>query len=241
MAQVTMQDREKALLEALRRIPKDNTVLIGGYAVNAYVPPRLSIDCDLVALGDVDMIESSLKENGFTRTETGDVPYGNYARYEKGGASFDLSVNAVFDRETGITFERNLFEEHSRVRTTVGRTNPIRIEMRIADPELLFVMKFVTGRRLDIRDMFMLAAENSNWKMVIDIVSEKCGGALIKKRIGLIRHSVYAKNYKDSLEGPYGKFPDQRFNFCKTRFNEFLGKLERSGKPGKGRRTAAHV
>jgi hypothetical protein len=241
MAHATMQDREKTVLEALERIPKDNTVLIGGYAVNAYVPPRFSIDCDIVVLGDVNKIESSLKDNGFTKTQTGGVSYGNYARYEKGGASFDLLVNAVLDRETDITFERNLFAEHSRKRTTVGRTNPIRIEMRIADPELLFAMKFVTGRRQDIRDMFMLAAENLSWKLVTDMIAEKCGRPLIKKRIGVIIRRVNAKTYRESLQGPYGKMPDERFNFCMAKLNEFLGKIERSGKLDKGRGIATHV
>lgn len=48
--------REGVVLETLEKLPKDNIVLIGGYAVNAYVPPRFSIDCDFVVLGSSGMI-----------------------------------------------------------------------------------------------------------------------------------------------------------------------------------------
>ncbi len=60
-----MQDREKIVLEMLEKIPKQSVVLIGGYAVNAYVPPRFSIDCDLVVLDNLGEVEAELKNNGF--------------------------------------------------------------------------------------------------------------------------------------------------------------------------------
>ena len=42
-----LESREALILQTLMELPKD-VVLIGGYAVNAYVPPRFSINCDLV-------------------------------------------------------------------------------------------------------------------------------------------------------------------------------------------------
>ena len=131
-----IQDRERIVLETLEKIPKQNAVLIGGYAVNAYVPPRFSIDCDLVILDNAKAIEDTLKREGYTKEEAGEVPYGNYIRYvrQKEKVSFDLLVNSVLDRESGVVFEAELFRKNSRKRVTVGRANPVRIEMRIADP-----------------------------------------------------------------------------------------------------------
>jgi len=222
-----MQEREKIVLETLKKIPKRNVVLIGGYAVNAYVPPRFSIDCDLVVLGNSSKIGATLRRSGFVKIESGDLPYGNYIRYfrEKEKVSFDLLVNSALDRETGIVFEGELFEKYSSKRVTVGRTNPVRIEMKIVDLELLFVMKFVTARRQDIRDIFMLAGEDLNWKLVGEIISMKCNGGLIKKRINLIKNSTRSKNYRDSLQSAFGKIPDERFDFCKSRLMEFLSRL----------------
>ncbi|MBI2127224.1 MAG: nucleotidyl transferase AbiEii/AbiGii toxin family protein [Thaumarchaeota archaeon] len=222
-----IQEREKIVLETLEKIPKQNAVLIGGYAINAYVPPRFSIDCDLVILDNAKAIEDALKRDGYAKEEGGDVPYGNYIRYvrEKEKVSFDLLVNSVLDRESGVVFKAGLFEKYSRKRVTVGRANPIRIEMRIADPELLFAMKFVSARKQDIRDVFMLAGEDLEWDLIIKIISEECSSDMVKKRIDLIKHSIESKGYRDSIHGPFGKMPDERFNSCKKRLLDFLGKL----------------
>lgn len=222
-----IQDREKIVLETLEKIPKEDAVLIGGYAVNAYVPPRFSIDCDLVVLDNASKIEAALRKNGFIKTEAGDVPYGSYIRYfrEKEKVSFDLLVNSVLDRDTGIVFKGELFKKYSKKRITVGRTNPIRIEMKIADLEILFTMKFVTARKQDIRDIFMLAGEDLNWDLIAKIVSEKCNSDLIKKRRQLITRNIQSKSYRDSLHGPYGKIPDEKFDLCKKRLIDFLNRL----------------
>src|SRR5437667_3886438 len=146
-----------------------------------YVPPRFSIDCDLVVLGGSSKLESLLKEDGFRKTAEGDVSYGGYVRYETKNVkvSFDLLENSVVDRDTRIVFENELFKKHSAERTTVGRSVPTRIRMRIADPELLFAMKFVSARRQDIRDMFMLAGANLDWDLVTDVLCAKCDRKLM--------------------------------------------------------------
>lgn len=222
-----IQDRERIVLETLAKLPKQNVVLIGGYAVNTYVPPRFSIDCDLVVLDDVKKVEASLRRNGFAKSEAGDVPYGNYIRYfrAKEKVSFDLLVHSVLDRDTGIVFKGELFRKHSEKRVTVGRANPIRIEMKIADPEILFVLKFVSARRQDIRDIFMLAGEDLNWSLIAENILEKCDSDLIEKRRRLIRRSIQSKSYRDSLHGPYGKIPDERFDMCRNRLFGFLDRL----------------
>jgi hypothetical protein len=222
-----LQDREQIALEILEKIPKQNVVLVGGYAVNAYVPPRFSIDCDLVVLGKTGTIEAVLKDNGFEQTESGDIPYGNYMRYlrKKEMVSFDLLVNSVLDRNSGISFGADLFKKYSRNRTTVGRGTPIRISLKIADPELLFTMKFVTGRKQDIRDIFMLSGEPIDVGTVKEIILEKCSKKIIKERIELIRNSIRSTDYRDSLHGAFGKMPGQRFDLCQKNLLGFLDNL----------------
>ncbi|MGQ0535610.1 MAG: nucleotidyl transferase AbiEii/AbiGii toxin family protein [Methanobacteriota archaeon] len=219
--------REKAVLETLQKAPKENVVLVGGYAINAYVPPRFSIDCDLVVLGDSSKVEALLKGEGFVKAEKGDVPDGSYVRYEreKERVSFDLLIDVVLDRQSGVSFDTPLFEKHSKTRTTVGRVNPIRIEMRIADPELLFAMKFVAGRRQDVRDLFMLAGENLDWNVVTEILRERCKPEFIEKRVKTIRKGFEGENYRPSLQGAYGKMPDRKYEECKAKLAAFLDDL----------------
>jgi hypothetical protein len=222
-----LHDREKTVLEVLEKIPKQNVVLVGGYAVNAYVPPRFSIDCDLVVLGKTRPIEAVLKDNGFEQAESGDIPYGRYIRYlrKKEKVSFDLLINSVQDRNSEISFGADLFKKYSKNRLTVGRATPIRISLKIADPELLFAMKFVTGRKQDIRDIFMLSGESIDWEVVGEIILEKCSKKIIKERIEPIRDSIRSKDYRDSLHGSFGKMPDQRFALCQKNLLGILDKL----------------
>jgi len=221
-----LESREALILETLREMPK-GVVLIGDYAVNAYVPPRFSIDCDVVVLGGIAEIRRILAKRGFEETERGEVPNGEYIRFmrKEEKVSFDLLVNSVLDRESGVAFEGSLFKKHSRERVTVGRANPIRIEMRTADPELLFAMKFVSARRQDIRDILMLSGTDLNWSLVREIIKEKCGDELIEERIGLIKTRVTGKNYRDSLHGAYGKIPDKTFVSCVSNLVKFLESL----------------
>lgn len=221
-----LESREALILQVLEELSGD-IVLIGGYAVNTYVPPRFSIDCDLVVFKGMAGMKKMLAKNGFEETEKGDVPNGEYIRFmhQREKVSFDLLVNSVFDRDSKIVFEGSMFKEYSKERVTVGRANPIRISMRIADPELLFAMKFVSARRQDIRDTFMLSGIELNWNLIREIIKAKCSGEFIKKRIGLIKAKVISKNYRDSLYGAFGKIPDETFDNCSSNLVKFLGGL----------------
>jgi hypothetical protein len=180
-----------------------------------------------VVLGSPGKIESLLKKEGFKKSESGETSHGSYIRYEKmpSKISFDLLIGSVLDRDTKITFEGELIRAHSRRRTTVGRAAPVRIEMTIADPELLFAMKFVSARRQDVRDLFMLAGDDLDWNLVRKVIVEKCEAELIKKRTELIKSSVESKGYRDSLQGPYGKIPDETFESCRKNLVRFLDEL----------------
>ncbi len=219
-----LDTRESIILNTLRRLPKKDIVLIGGYAVNAYVPPRFSIDCDLVVLGSSSRLESLLKKDGFRKTAEGDVSYGGYVRYEMRNVkvSFDLLENSVVDRDTRIVFEGELFKKHSAERTTVGRSVPTRIRIRIVDPELLFAMKFVSARRQDVRDMFMLAGANLDWDLVTELLSAKCDRKWMGERSRAIMRDLQSRTFRDSLHGPFGMIPDERFDLCRRRLVEFL-------------------
>lgn len=221
-----LESREALILQVLREV-SGGVVLIGGYAVNVYVPPRFSIDCDLVVFKGIAEMKKILVKNGFEETEKGDVPYGEYIRFmhKREKVSFDLLVNSVLDRDSGIVFEGSLFKKYSRKRVTVGRANPIRISIRIADPELLFAMKFISARRQDIRDIFMLSGTELNWNLIKEIIKKKCSEELIKERSGLIKAKVTSKNYRDSLQGAFGNIPGKTFDNCSSNLVKFLDGL----------------
>ena len=221
-----LEPREALILQILGALPK-GVVLVGGYAVNAYVPPRFSIDCDIVVFNEVEEIKKLLIGNGFEETARGDIPYGEYIRFmrktEK--VSFDLLLNSVLDRDTGVVFEAELFKKYSRERIIVGKADPTRIIMRVADAELLFAMKLVSARRQDIRDIFMLSGTELNWSIINEIIKTKCSEKLVKERIKLIKAKVESRNYRDSLHGAFGKIPDKMFERCRLNIVKFLDGL----------------
>jgi len=129
-----LEDREKEILETLSDIPKDDVVLIGGYAVNVYVPPRFSVDCDIVVLRNLEKVKEILSQKGFKEIPTGDTPYKKFHRFEKKDtkSAFDLLVNYVIDRNTGVKVPSKLIEKNSGLRNTVGRISPVRVKLRVA-------------------------------------------------------------------------------------------------------------
>jgi hypothetical protein len=225
---ISPEDREEAVLETLDSLPRENLILIGGYAVNAYVPPRFSIDCYLVVVGKGEAVEALLQNQGFKKIKAQSrdpVSYDGYTRYKRGieKIAFDLLFGSVLDRQTGISFEAKLFEKLSARRTTLGRISTTRITMKIANPELLVAMKFVSGRKQDVRDLFMLLGTRLDSKEIHELILKKCSPELIAKRITEFRKIVVdSSEYRDSLQGPYGKMPDETFNSLIEKFRNFL-------------------
>ena len=224
---MNLGERELVALNSLKSLSRFNFVLIGGYAINVYVPPRFSVDCDLVVLGNLKEIISTLAQEDYKLTEKG-AAREEYMRYVKEDekVSFDLLIGTVFDRLTQTSFERELFEKYSSRRTLVGKANNMRIEVTVADPELLFTMKFTTSRKQDIRDVFMLSSYALDFDRTKSIITSKCNAALIKARTRLIRDTINSADYRKSLEGAYGGIPDQLFRTCTERLFRFLEGLE---------------
>jgi hypothetical protein len=223
------EQKEQVVLETLTELPKKNIVLVGGYAVNAYAPPRFSVDCDLVVLRGVEEVEKALKQRGFRKEASSEASRGGFVRYSSkdNGISFDLLVGSLVDNQTGVVFEGKLFEKHSAERRVVGRMTVSIVTMRVADPELLFATKFVPARRQDARDMFMLSGTQLNWRLAEQLIREKCSATLIKGRVSLVRGIIDARQFRDSLQGAYGRIPDERYARCKKNLDSFFSGLVR--------------
>ena len=97
--------------------------------------------------------------------------------------------------------------------------------MKIADPELLFALKFVSARRQDIRDIFMLSATVLKWQIVRELITNKCNERLLRERAEQVKKVVFARSYRDSLQGSYGKIPDNRYKVCLENISKFLNEV----------------
>jgi len=193
-------------------------VLVGGYAVNTYALPRFSVDCDIVVRGrkEAKKIGLALKELGYATAETAekDIPYGgSFERYEKEledgfKVSVDLLIKGVHDRQTAATFTADWIFENSETRELRGKTITKRLSLRIIDLDALFVMKAVSARKTDIRDVFMLAPKVGDSGWVKQGIAAKCD---LKERLARILETVNSDQFRDGLQGVYGRVDDKVF------------------------------
>lgn len=209
--------REAEIFKTLKELKDCDFTVIGGYAVNAYALPRFSVDCDIIAKNDGELkkIEKILLKRGYKKEEpdTEALYSGNFLRYEKRldnnfAVSMDLLAGNVTDRMTGARFEAEWIFENSRIRALKGKTITEEVRPRIIGIDALLVMKIISCRPTDIRDVFMMLqnADDKKW-----IKSEIAGRYDFEDRAAKIIEKVNSKQFKDGLSGVYGRFDQKVF------------------------------
>ncbi|MBI5332304.1 MAG: nucleotidyl transferase AbiEii/AbiGii toxin family protein [Candidatus Aenigmarchaeota archaeon] len=221
-----LEQREKTIFETLKQIADLDIILVGGYAINAYVLPRFSVDCDVVISQNIKEIKSILIRNSFIQTEADKrTPYlGRFMRFEKNKAAVDVLINGVTDRSTDMSFPYDLIRQNSEIRETVARASAEKISLRIANPEMLFVMKFVSCRRQDIRDIFILANTELNEEFIIKTLETLFASAVSNKE--KIKQIITNQSFRDALQGVYGFVPENTFEAAKKKLLKILNKLQ---------------
>lgn len=205
-----LQLREKEIFEVLKRIKNQKFVLIGGYAVNAYTLPRFSVDCDIVTEDKTATakITKELEKQDYERAKDTDFgPYsGDFLKYGKTIkknfiVSFDILIRDVYDRQTRAVFSAEWVFKNSAIRTLKGKTIPEELKLRIVNPDALVVMKFVSCRNADIRDVFMLIPQVKDFGWIKKEVSEK---ADFDNRFSRVKDKITSVQFKNNLQGVYG-------------------------------------
>ena len=213
-----LQLREKEIFETLKKIEKFNFVIIGGYAVNAYTLPRFSVDCDIVVKNTSELkeIEETLINFGYVKEESNKDKtsyYGDFLRLERDlgdniKVSIDILIKEVLDRQTNATFSADWVFDNSEIRTLRGKTITEELKLRIISLDALFVLKFVSCRLTDIRDIFMLAPNIKNKEWVKEEIFKKYD---FDKLLLKVKDKITSKQFKDSLQGVYGIIDDKVF------------------------------
>lgn len=209
-----LQVREKEIFETLKAIKDFRFVLIGGYAVNTYTLPRFSVDCDIVVPDEEEArkIGKLLQGRGFSEAQEDKNPCkGGFIRYEKllergFKVSADILSKAVVDRQTNSSFEAEWLFEHSVTRTLRGKTITEQVRLRIADPDALIVMKCISCRAADIRDVFMLMPQARDKRWIREQIAARYD---FNDRFEKIAKTITSQKFKDNLQGVFG-FIDER-------------------------------
>lgn len=213
-----LQSREKEIFETLKKIKKYNFVVIGGYAVNAYTLPRFSRDCDIVTKnnGELEKIERSLHDLGYHRekdySDEGS-PVGIFERFEKVvdqelKVGMDILIGEVLDRQTNVRFSADWIFDNSTLRNLRGKTISEQLKIRIINSDALFIMKLISCRKTDIRDILLLINSVKDKNFVREQVSEKYD---IKNRLSKALDEINSEQFRDGLQGVFGKIDNEIF------------------------------
>ena len=129
-----------------------------------------------------------------------------------------LIIGNVIDRKTKIKFSAEWIFENSKERTLVGRANPIKMKLRIADPEILIIMKIASGRKSDLRDVFMLLGGDVD----VGFILSELERYKLKGNLRTFKEYVNKKDFKDNLQGVFGKVDEKIFNRIIKKIEEDL-------------------
>jgi hypothetical protein len=197
--------REQAVLSLLDRWPWElGGVIIGGYAVAAYGPPRYSSDVDIVIPKQAAApIRAWLKSEGL-RLIKHSVPNpqnfaGQVERYQSTPIALDLLTDAVRDRDAKVDIPEAWVSKgarRARLVTLSGRTS---VEIPIARPEALWALKLQAGRPRDISDLFAIEGTPFDAAEVQSLFRTLNTESLAKKLHSVRTKLGATKTYADSL------------------------------------------
>lgn len=223
-----LQLREQEVFNALKRIKKYGFVVIGGYAANAYALPRFSVDCDIVVDNkkEAERIAKELEKAGYKKEEAKNAYYGgNFLVYKKELAnnfkvSIDIFIEEIIDRQTNASFSAEWAFRNSYVTALKGKTIAEQLSLRIIKIDALIVMKIISCRSTDIRDVFMLIPKANDPGWVKEEISKRCN---LNERLNLLRKTVISSQFKDNLQGVYGFIDEQLFEKHKKKIISLFG------------------
>lgn len=198
--------REKEILRILEIIYpyRDNFVVIGGYAVDAYSRlPRYSVDCDVVIpKSELAAFSSIFSREGFS----GSLQYQDQLegletrRFRKtidnNPVFIDLLVDGVRCRQTEGVWKFDEIKSASSQGNIIGASSFV--NSRVASRELLIAMKLHSGRDSDLKDIAMLIDDLSLEKLVTFTVrgnSEK-----LSKQLSAAVQKMETKEFESQLK-----------------------------------------
>ena len=160
-------------------------------------------------------IEKELLKLGYkeSKSEVETHYKGSFKRYKKEIrknfiVSIDILIKEVFDRQTNSTFSAEWVFENSKIRSLKGKTITEELKLRIMNPDALFVMKMVTCRLTDIRDIFLLVASIKNKEWIREEILKRYS---FEDRIEKVKKEITSKQFKDGLQGVFGFIDNKIF------------------------------
>lgn len=200
-------ERENEIFGILDSFNKSglNYVLIGGYAVSAYMH-RFSVDADIcIENKDLDSFQSILKSKHFVlakRKILEDIYKGQFESYIKKvklPVTIDLMIGSVVSRQTNASISFSQLYNNSVTAEITGIEKEV--SARIPKKELLISAKIHSARLTDARDIVALC-HNIDFELVTKFAS--IGNAKeVHNNLNRLLIAFKSDNFKDAFKGVF--------------------------------------
>jgi len=200
-------ERENKIFDILSRFNKAELkyVLIGGYAVSAYMH-RFSVDADVcIDKKDLPLFKDILEAKNFVLTkrkaleDTYKGEFRCYAKKTKLPVTVDLMIGSVASRQTNASISFAQLYSHSTVKKITGTEKTINARTPIR--EILIALKMHAARLTDARDIVALCCD-----IDFDTVAKfmLIGDAKeIKNNLSKLLSYFESDNFKDAFKGAF--------------------------------------
>ena len=228
-----IEEREKACLELLGKLP-NRYVLIVGYAVSAFEFPRFSVDLDMViSEKSFEKFSGILEKEGFSKVKDADdfaLAYkGRFVSFRKMveslPVSVDLLVGMVQCRQTDAAYSFDYVWKNSEIREVSGFGVKALAEARVADREMLIALKINSMRMADQRDVIALCGGTVDTEKVANHLT-KGPTVKIREHIGRLLSFLQDPISRDSLKGVF-VFSDSVLDSLVKKTEETLEEIDR--------------
>lgn len=200
-------ERENEILGIIEAIGKSSMdyVLVGGYAVSAYMR-RFSVDADVcIDKKDLYSFTNLLKSKHFImakRRDLEDVYKGEFECYVKKTklpVTVDLMIGSVASRQTNASISFQSLFESSAIKKITGIEKSI--DARIPAKEILIALKIHAARMTDARDIAALC-KGIDFDLVEKFV-KRGNSKEVQNNIRNLTAHFKSDNFKDSFKGVF--------------------------------------
>ncbi len=200
-------ERENEILGIIETVDKSglNYVLVGGYAVSAYMH-RFSVDADIcINKRDLDSFRNLLKSRHFAMTKRRDLEdaykgqFECYVKKTKLPVTVDLMIGSIASRQTNSSISFQSLFENSVSKSITGIEKSIKA--RIPAKEVLIALKIHAARMTDARDIVALC-KDTDYELVEKFV-ERGNSKEVQNNINNLIAHFKSDNFKDSFKGVF--------------------------------------
>lgn len=200
-------ERENEILGIIESVNKSGLhyVLVGGYAVSAYMH-RFSIDADIcIDKKDADSFRNLLKSRHFEMAKRKDLEdaykgeFECYVNKTKLPVTVDLMIGSIASRQTNASISFQSLFDNSATKSITGIEKSI--DARIPAKEVLIALKIHAARMTDARDIVALC-KNIDYGLVEKFV-ERGNSKEVQNNIKNLTAHFKSDSFKDSFKGVF--------------------------------------